>query len=172
MDTVYHELKRLTLGQHFAIYLPVHIPKIDRILVVDVLHTEQGSVGAWLIARGWKEIVPERGDRFHFSGPLHEGFLRVLSEQRGRFDVVLTCAPHLVSALFASLGESVPVVGVSTTFQDRASSYPIRRGDNLDTVHVTAAGYTNLRAAVLVRDMYGQEAIPHLISRVQQMCRE
>jgi hypothetical protein len=55
---------------------------------------------------------------------------------------------------------------------DVVTSHIIRRGDSLESVYVSAHVYTDLHAAVLVRDMYGSGTLPHLVQRVRNSCRE
>lgn len=84
----------------------------------------------------------------------------------GRFDAVLCPAAYLDSVNWLLEGRT-PSVSVETTEPRGIPSRMIRRGDALEPVYVSAHVYTDLQAAILVRDMYGSGTLPHLVERVR-----
>lgn len=157
---------------HGAVHV-TPMARIERVVILDIDERKEVCVASWLIVHGWKELVPTEEGRIAFpsaKSAVLMSILGVLDACKGRFDAVLMGFPELVSRLSEQLAP-IPVVGIST-LEPGVPSHPIRRGDSLDTVYVTASGYSHLHAAVLVRDMYGPGCLPHLYQRVQRLCRE
>lgn len=147
--------------------------KIERVLIFDLVAHEDRTVVAWLIVHGWKEIVPTEEGRLILPRMDRDGVVleELFSTCEGRFDAVISPAAYLATVNWLLKG-AVPSVSVELEPPHGIGSYMIRRGDALDPVYVSAHVYSELHAAVLVRDMYGSDTLPHLIQRARKRCRE
>src|SRR5262249_10339590 len=67
---------------------------------------------------------------------------------------------------------SIPVVGVAkTAFRTAIHAIPVRRGQALKPLYVTAAGLDRADAAALVQAMAGPFRLPDALRRVDQLTR-
>lgn len=141
--------------------------KIERVLIFALVNHESGTTVSWLIVHGWKELVPAEQGRLILPPMDRDGALlgELFKVCEGRFDAVLCPAAYLGSVNWL-LENRIPSVSVECEPPRGISSYKICRGSSLEPVYVSAHVYTDIHAAVLVRDMYGPDRLPHLYQRV------
>ena len=74
--------------------------------------------------------------------------------------------------LFDSLGEAVPIIGVAKTrFATATSAVEVFRGSSIRSLFVTAVGIDQNEAADCIARMHGENRIPTLLKRVDQLSR-
>jgi deoxyribonuclease V len=74
--------------------------------------------------------------------------------------------------LFASLSEAIPIIGVAKThFATATNAIQVLRGSSVRPLYVTAAGMDQAAAADCIRRMHGENRIPTLLKRADQLSR-
>lgn len=147
--------------------------KIERILVFDLERQHNRTIISWLIVNGWKELVPEsEGLIEQVNLDDDDAALSALfSNCQGQFDTVLTPLSIHLDRIYELLKKQSLVITITTEEATSPFVQKIRRGSRFEPVYVTSRGCSNLHAAVLIRDMYGSETMPHLLQRVSERCR-
>jgi deoxyribonuclease V len=77
----------------------------------------------------------------------------------------------LGARLYASLGETTPVIGVAKTSFAGAIAEEVQRGTSARPLFVTAIGIDAGAAAAHVRSMHGEHRLPTLLKRVDTLAR-
>jgi deoxyribonuclease V len=74
--------------------------------------------------------------------------------------------------LFEALGKTIPIIGVAKTrFATATNAIEVLRGTSARPLYVTAAGIGQVEAADSIRRMHGDNRIPTLLKRADQLSR-
>lgn len=82
-------------------------------------------------------------------------------------------AQGLGAHLHSELGKEIDIIGVAkTAFKGSAHATEVLRGKSKTPLYITACGrISQASAADLITRMHGLHRIPHLLKRVDQLCR-
>jgi deoxyribonuclease V len=73
--------------------------------------------------------------------------------------------------LYDSLEIKVPVIGIAKTYFHNNSAFPLLRGTSRKPLFITSIGIDTKMAAENIRQMHGIHRIPHMLKKVDFLCR-
>lgn len=162
------------------------------ILTIDVQYEETKALAAGLIFSCWEEDDVERvilkqipHIEPYEPGQFYKRELPCILEILAAVDEQLDCIvidgfvtlgsngkAGLGMHLYHHLDKKVPVIGVAKkAFQDTPKECEVIRGSSAKPLFVTAVGYPLAQAKLLVENMHGNNRIPTLLKKVDQLCR-
>ena len=162
------------------------------ILAVDVQYSENNGVAAGVLFENWqdektlKECVSliegvagyEPGKFFKRELPC---ILKLIAEYHLKPEIIIVdgyvfldgfSKAGLGKHLFDALNGEISVVGIAKKrFKDIDSRFEVYRGNSRKPLYITAVGIDLEQAKRNVRAMHGENRLPTLIKRVDQICR-
>jgi deoxyribonuclease V len=162
------------------------------ILAVDVQYSENNAVAAGVLIENWqdekaqKECVSliegvagyEPGNFFKRELPC---ILKLIAEHRLKPEIIIVdgyvfldgfSKAGLGKHLYDALNGEVSVVGIAKKrFKDIDSRFEVYRGSSRKPLYVTAVGMDLEQAKRNVSSMHGENRLPTLIKRADQLCR-
>ncbi len=164
------------------------------LLAADVHYSDVGATAAAVAFSDWGSAAPSKSWVLTFSGqpaPYEPGkfykrelrFLLSLVElARSEFDFDAVVVdghvwlapgqPGLGMHLFASLGRTVPVVGIAKSAYHRGAAVPIYRGKSRRPLFVSSVGIDEAEAVRLVAGMHGDDRVPTIVRVVDRLARD
>lgn len=169
-------------------------PKMPAIACLDVAYGDGIAAVAGVFIESWHAETPSRLIVRRIEGPAAEyepgAFYKrelplltsILSDFEQAIGAIVIDGyvwldsenlPGLGGHLFASLEESIPVIGVAKTqFRDDTWSIPVYRGTSKRPLFVTAAGVEAKTAAEWVRQMHGEHRLPTILKLADRTARD
>lgn len=162
------------------------------ILAVDVQYAEESAVVAGVLFRDWQSSVVEsdRTKTINHIAPYEPGsfykrelpcilsLLEDLSEPLetividGYVTLGTDPSPGLGMHLYQKISKRSPVIGVAKNkFKDTPQICELRRGSSQKPLLITAVGMPLPEAKQKIAQMHGENRIPTLLKRVDQLCR-
>jgi len=162
------------------------------ILAVDVVYHDQEAIVAGVLFHDWADEKPLReyliscqvpddympGYFFRRELPCIAELLTHINTELesividGFVHLGVDREPGLGMHLWEMLEQKVVVIGVAKSpFKNTPGSCELRRGKSTKPLYVTAAGITQERAKLLIRNMHGSDRIPGLLKHVDRLCR-
>lgn len=162
------------------------------IACLDVGYKEQYAIAACVAISEWEDARPkeERAVRIetiqeYEPGEFYKRELPCLTSVLNKLDCELKCIvvdgyvwldasrrPGLGSHLFHALGQQVPVIGVAkTAFKGSEHAMELLRGNSSRPLYITSVGIGEEDAAAQIAAMHGENRIPSILKRVDQLSR-
>lgn len=162
------------------------------ILAVDVHYSENNGVAAGILFENWQDEKAQKecaslieGVADYESGKFFKRelpcILKLIAEHRLKPDCIIVdgfvfldgySKAGLGKHLYEALNREVSVVGIAKKrFKDIDAQFEVCRGNSRKPLYVTAVGIDLEQAKRNVRAMHGENRLPTLIKRVDQICR-
>jgi len=166
------------------------VPKL--IACLDVGYKEQYAIAACVAISEWTDMstsaecaVRIEAIQEYKPGEFYTRALPCLMSVLDKLDCDLRCVvidgyvwldasrrPGLGSHLFEALGQQIPVIGVAkTAFKGSEHALALLRGNSSRPLYITSVGIAKEAAAAHIASMHGENRMPSVLKRVDQLSR-